>query len=234
LQNLSKRKKKNKKEIDKYGKSIDHPSLSQTSEILLPQTAVLDEPDTADADDVPNEGDASDNSDSKGSSVEILDGGSDADIHEETELMKFSRMLCDAQKKAQAEERAKGKKRKPYNGHSCATEDHQKRYRRDLAAQGYLPVQEFMKQMGAQKKEELTVEESEESSGNNAITVCRLECNQPSMSRGTQVTASGDRPRVVQGPAASEEDHQITQGPAASEEDRCQIVQGPVASGNHC
>jgi hypothetical protein len=96
LQNLSKRKKKNKKEIDKYGKSIGHPSLSQTSEILLPQMAVLNEPDTADADDVPNEGDASDNSNSEGSSVEILDGGSDADIHEETELMKFSRMLCDA------------------------------------------------------------------------------------------------------------------------------------------
>jgi hypothetical protein len=60
---------------------------------------------------VPNE-----DNDSKGSNVEIFDSGSDVDIYEEAELMKFSRMLLNAQKKAQAEEKAKGNKRKTYNG----------------------------------------------------------------------------------------------------------------------
>lgn len=59
-----------------------------------------------------------DDVDTKGSVVEIFDGGSDMDICEETELMKFSRMLSDAQKRAQAEEKAKGNKWKTYTGHS--------------------------------------------------------------------------------------------------------------------
>lgn len=157
---------------------------------------------------MPNE----DNGDSKGSNVEILDGGSDADIYEETELIKFSRMLCDSQKKALAEEKVKGNKRKTYNGHSRATAHRRKRYQSNLAAQGYLPVHEFMKQIEAQKKKdeltasrELAVEESEESSDDDAVTGS----NEPSMSEGimdiVELTpaASGDRGRVAQGlPAA--------------------------------
>jgi hypothetical protein len=134
---------------------IGCPSQSQTSETLLPQMAVLDEPDTLDTFDlpiVPNE----DNSDSD-SSVEILDGGSDTDIDNETELTTFSKMLCDAQKKALAVEKAMGNKRKTYNGHSRTTAYRRKTrkcHQSDLATQGYLPVHEFMKRMEEQKKEE--------------------------------------------------------------------------------
>jgi hypothetical protein len=60
--------------------------------------AVL-EPDTLDTGDipiVPNE-DGPEGSDSSDSSdVEIFDDGSDTDIHEETELEKFSKMLFTA------------------------------------------------------------------------------------------------------------------------------------------
>jgi hypothetical protein len=49
-----------------------------------------------------------DEDDSKGSNVEILDGGSDIDIcEEEAELEIFSRMLYKAQKKALTKEKAK-------------------------------------------------------------------------------------------------------------------------------
>lgn len=41
--------------------------------------------------------------DFKGSNVKILNGDSDADICEETELARFIRILCDAQKRALAE-----------------------------------------------------------------------------------------------------------------------------------
>ena len=56
--------------------------------------AVLNEPDTLDAGH--NDENDDDSEDSEGSNVEILDGGSDVDIYEETELMKFSRMLRNA------------------------------------------------------------------------------------------------------------------------------------------
>ena len=47
---------------------------------------------------MPSEND-DDFEDSKGSDVEILEGGSDVDIYEETKLMKFSRMLQGQQAK---------------------------------------------------------------------------------------------------------------------------------------
>ena len=57
---------------------FSHPSRSQTAETFLLQMAVSDEPNTSDTNDIsfmPNE-------DSEGSSAEILDSGSDADICE--------------------------------------------------------------------------------------------------------------------------------------------------------
>jgi len=57
--------------------------------------AVLEKPNALDTDDVSTMANKCDD-DSEGSIVEILDSGSDADICEESELTKFSRMLCDA------------------------------------------------------------------------------------------------------------------------------------------
>jgi hypothetical protein len=114
------------------------------------------------------------------SDVEILDEGSNVDIYEESELMKFSRMLCDAQKRALAEEKkAKGIKRKTYDGNLQATVYRRKRYRSNLAAQGYLLVPEFMKLIDTREEKdkltELAVEESEASSDDDVVTVswCR-------------------------------------------------------------
>ena len=109
--------------------SVSHPSQRQTPKPILPQTKVLDEPDTSDTDNVyalPNE-------DSDGSDVEILDGGSDIDICEETELAKFSQMLHEAQKEALTKEQAKGNKWKTYSGRSRTTKHHQKHLQIDLA-----------------------------------------------------------------------------------------------------
>jgi hypothetical protein len=111
LQNLKSKKKRLKKKI--FGKSISHPSQIQTAETLLPQTAVLNEPDTLDTVDVPT---IMSDSDSEESCVEIIDGGSDADIYKETALTRFSRILHDAQKKAQVEDVVKGNKWKTFNG----------------------------------------------------------------------------------------------------------------------
>jgi hypothetical protein len=72
----------------------------------------VNEPDTLGADDIPT---IPTDNDSEGSSVEIFNGGSDAEIFEETDLSRFSRILRDAQKKALAEN-AKGNKRKAYTG----------------------------------------------------------------------------------------------------------------------
>lgn len=201
--------------------NVINPSSNQTSETILPQTEVLDEPDTLDADNVPtlpNEDDSSDSSD-----VEILDGGSDVDIREETDLEKFSRMLHEAQKKASAKEKVKGNKQKMFSGHSRTTRYRQKRFRDNLATQGYLPVYEFMKQMAQKKEEKLTAsqelsfEESEEGSGsdNDSATVSRFWTNEPSISEGTDVGELA--------PAASEERPQDTQGPSAS---KVQVAQG--------
>jgi hypothetical protein len=136
----------------------------------------------------------SDSDSDNSSTVEILDSGSDTDICEETELMKFSRILSDAQKKALAEEKAKGKKRKTYQGLSRTTIYRQNKRRKDLTAQGHLPIDEFMERMVAhKKKEELTipqdlmVEESEESSDDNAAAVPRLRSNEPDTSNHCQV-----------------------------------------------
>ncbi len=94
--------------------------------------AVLNKPNMLDTD--------KDGNDSDGFSVETLDSGSDTDIYEETELEKFSRILCDAQKKALAEEKAKGNKWKTYHGHLQTTVHHWKHHWNDLAAKRYLPV----------------------------------------------------------------------------------------------
>jgi hypothetical protein len=163
LQNLkSKKKKDQEKKI--FGKSISHPSQIQTAETLLPETAVFDEPDMLDTVDVPT---IMSDSDSKGSCVEIIDGGSDVDIYEETALTRFSRILHDAQKKAQVEDAAKGNKWKTSNGNSWSNIHRRKCYQSDLAAKGYLLVHKFIKRMESKKKE-LTFEELEESSDNDA------------------------------------------------------------------
>jgi hypothetical protein len=118
-------KKHNNKKIKKTGELPFVAPPKALTETLIPQMAVLDEPNTLDPghDDVltmPNEhdSDSKDSKGSKGSDVEILDGSSDTDIHEETELIKFSEMLCDAQEKAQEKVKAKGNKRKTYDRHS--------------------------------------------------------------------------------------------------------------------
>lgn len=79
-------------------------------------------------------------------------------------------MLFTAQKKGLEEEKANGSKQKTYNGHSWTIEYRRKRYQKDLATRGYLPIHEFITRMGSQKRElelttaqDLTHEESEES-----------------------------------------------------------------------
>ena len=185
--------------------------------------------------------------------MEILDGGSDADICNETELTRFSKMLQDAQKAALAKKKAKGFKRKKFDGHSASTVYRQKCVRDNLAAMGYLPVPKFMKQMEAQKKERrttLTFEESEESSDDNVTIVSQVRSNEPSTSEGAchQVvcrpamsegccwvahsTSEGARCQVAQGPAMSEgccrAMHSTSEGAC------CQVVQEPATSGGCC
>lgn len=182
-------------------------------------------------DDVLTMSNKEDDEDSEGSSVEILDGGSSADIYKETELTKFSKMLFDAQKRALAEEKAKSNKRKTYNGHSRTTAHRRKRYQSDLAARGFLPVHEFMKRVEAQKNKEglstasqqLPYEESEESSGSDdgvavltvSAPVSRLWNNnepEPSTSEGM-----GSIRELA--PAASEERLGAAQGVPEEEEE---------------
>jgi hypothetical protein len=80
---ISKQKnKKTKKKIYLASPLVTLPQI-QTAETLLPQTAVLDEPNTLDLDTIDVPTITSDN-DSEGSCVEIVDGGSDADVCEET------------------------------------------------------------------------------------------------------------------------------------------------------
>lgn len=140
--------------------SVPQNYLLTVHDIVDPESDNL-ESDTLDADDdhiptTPNEVQGSDNeSESSSSCVEILDGGGmtgidmgrDIRVREETKLTKFSRTLCELQKKALEEEKAKGNKRKTYTGRSHRTASRQKRFQSNLAAQGYLPVHEFMKQM---------------------------------------------------------------------------------------
>ena len=111
LQNLkTKKQKRPRKKIYLASPLVTLPQI-QTAETLLPQTAVLDEPDTLDLDTIDVPIITSDN-DSEGSCVEIVDGESDTDVCEETASARFSRILCDAQKKAQVENAAKGSKRR--------------------------------------------------------------------------------------------------------------------------
>src|SRR5258708_13463871 len=72
--------------------------FSKPEKTLLLQTAVFDEPDTLDTDAVPT---IPSDSDSKDSSVKILDGGSDVDICEETELVSFTTTLHNPQQQPQ-------------------------------------------------------------------------------------------------------------------------------------
>jgi hypothetical protein len=182
LQNITK-----KKKIIMVSFLLVAPPEARSETALLSQTAVLDEPNTPNRDDVPTMPNEDDDvsEDSEDSDVEILDDGSDMDIYEESELMKFSRMLCDAQKRALAEEKAKGIKQKTYDGNSWATVYRRKRYWSDLAAQGYLPVPEFMKLIDARKEKdkltELAVEESEASSDDDTVTVSWCRSNEPSV-----------------------------------------------------
>jgi hypothetical protein len=64
----------------------------------------------------------------------------------ESELERFSRVLREAQEKAQETERLKGKKRKAHTGHSHMTAYRRKRVRITLAKKGFLPVNEFLRQ----------------------------------------------------------------------------------------
>jgi hypothetical protein len=181
-----------------FGKSRFRNPSRQSPELLLPQTAVVDEPDTLDQNDVPtipnevdfvpfmesersesersesersNDPSAESESESDGSSVEIVDNASDAEICEETELEKFSRFLHDAQQAALANEKANGNKRKNYKGDSRTTLYRRKRFRNDLAAKGFLPVHEFMKRMAEKKKINLSLR-----SQRKALTTMRHQC----------------------------------------------------------
>ena len=217
LQNLSKIKKQNNKS-NNNGKSTYSHFRSQTPESLLPQTKVLDEqhePNTLDTDNVvPNE----DDDDFEGSSVEILDGCSDTDIREESELTRFSRMLCEAQEKALAEEKVKGNKQKSYTGHSQATAYRQKQIQTDNAAQGYFPVHEFMRRIQLQKSEKKVTPSFKEESSDDDVITCIDELK---ASEGMDVKLT---------PAVREDRHQAAHSPAASEGNH-QFVQDPV---EHC
>jgi hypothetical protein len=183
---------------------------SQTSDSLLPHTAVLDEPDTLDTDDIPTMPNEDDDG-SESSSVEILDSGSHTDICKENELTRFSQILYDAQKRAFSEEKARGNKRKAYTGHSQKTAYRRKRFQNDLAAQGYFSIHEFMQRMKSQKSAEKvtpTFEESEESSDDNTVTWSNKLRTSEGMNveelTPAQAALSEDRHQVAQGPAASE------------------------------
>ena len=241
LQNLQKAnaKKNNNILINNYGKLLITPSRSQTSEALLPQMADLNTLDAGNIPTMPNEFDVI--VDSKGSGVEIVDSGSDADICKEAELTKFSRMLCDAQKRALAEEKA-GKKWKSYTGHSRATEYRRKRVQKDLAAQGYLPLHKVWKWVASKQNtkpaakklttpQELASEESEEGPDNDKATTSQLQIHQPSISKDTDMeelvaAASEDRD------ATRDEHRQLAQIPMASKEHRRDVL-GPAATDAH-
>lgn len=139
----------------------------------------LDEPNTSNINVIPDNdlnGSCVENLDgdnSKESTVEILDCYSDTEVCE-TELVQFSKTLCDAQKKAKEEKGTRAKKRKTYNGSSQATACHQKHLWRDLTIKGFLSVFEFIEHMALQKDAEklttlqnLTVESEETSKDNN-------------------------------------------------------------------
>ena len=141
--------------------------------------AVLNELDMLDPNNAPNE-------DSEGSNVEIVDSGSNVEICEETELMKFSRILHDAQQAALAVERAKRIKNKTYTGVLQTTAWHRKHHQGDLAAQGFLAVHEFMKMTNEPKeKKELAFEESQESSDDGIVH--HLWSNRSNTSDGTEI-----------------------------------------------
>jgi hypothetical protein len=156
--------------------------------------------------------------DSDSSCLEILDGGSDMDICEESELARFSQMLSNAQKNALAKKAAKGNKRKTYNGRSRTTVNHKKHFQKDLAAQGFLSVHGYRDYINAKKEKEKlkmpTFEESEESSEELASA------------------ASEDHRHIAQVPATSGDCCHVACGPAANDE-RCHVTQGPVVSGEH-
>lgn len=177
----------------------------------------------ADVPTIPNE----DDDNSEGSSVEILDGGSDLDICEETELTRFSRILHEAQKRALEEEKEKGNKRKTYNGRSRTTAYRRKRHQKDLHAQGYRPIDEYMEK----NKDEctapqiLTLEDSgsEQSTDGDAA----VRSNEPSASECTDIeelvcslAACGER----RSPAA------IYRHPDSASAGHCPVVQGVSAN----
>jgi hypothetical protein len=190
---------------------------------------------------MPNEDDNA----SDGSIVEILDGGSDTDICEESELVKFSRMLCDAQRKALTKEKTSGNKRKTYDGRSRTTAYRRKLFKQKLAAQGYLPIHEFMQlksQKNAEKlttSQDLTIEESEESSDDDVVIVSQLRDNELSVSESPNITehtlaVSEDRCQVTPGPVASEEHRRATQGLQEEEEESTETESEGEGGGRMC
>ena len=165
---------------------------------------------------VPNEVN-SDSKDFEDSIVEILDAGSDVNIYKETKLENFSRMLFNAQKRAQKEKKAKGKKWKTYNGSSQATAYCRKWHCKDLVASGQLSVLDFIKWREAKRKEEkliASVKESEESSDNVIASVSWIGpwSNKLSMSEGADIkeltsAASVDCCQIALSPVATEMHH---------------------------
>jgi hypothetical protein len=204
IQNLPKREKKTKEIY--LGKFIfNNASESQSPEPFLPQAAVVVEPDTSDDNcvpTIPNEDRFdSGSSESEGFSVEIIDSGSDVETCE-TELEHFSRILRDAQKVALEEEKKKGKKRKTYTGASRTTLYRRKRFWDDLAAKGFLPIDEFMKQIqgqsGQNNKTRITLaEESEESSDeSDGIEIKKF---RPDASKSPNAAISGGAHQLTRG-----------------------------------
>lgn len=90
---------------------------------------------------LPNE----DSEDSENSCVEIFNGGHDINIYKETELIKFSKILFEAQKKALKEEKVKKNKWKAYSEQIQQTTYCQKCCCHDLATKGYLSIYKFKK-----------------------------------------------------------------------------------------
>ncbi|KAI0281130.1 hypothetical protein BGY98DRAFT_1095071 [Russula aff. rugulosa BPL654] len=167
--------------------------------------------------------------DSEGSSIEILDGGSDTDIYEESELAKFGRMLSDAQKRAREKEKAQGKKWKTYNGHSRTTAYHRKRVQKNHAAKGFLPLRNFMKLMKSKKNADKQVIqcEEEESSEDDAAFVSQPRSNQSCISEDTDIEELARA--ASEGPALIEECYWVAQSPTLIKE-HCWVTQGPTTS----
>ena len=115
------------------------------------------------------------NTDSEGHALEGLEV-----FNGESKLERFSRILQEAQEKAQEIERSKGKKHKPYTGHSHMTVYQCKWVQITLAKKGFLPMDEFLRLKNTQEDTaaltagpEAVYEELEESSNDGGPNLNR-------------------------------------------------------------